>query len=174
MINDNRLYKKVYFKLKFNLTEEGTKLLDSNGEYYYEVRYRFNLENNPLDFLFLGRSCFNGMMRFNKKGGFNVPFCKKPNRFAQALVTKITNQVGNITQIIENGYYTFILQYFKETNRSAVYEALLSSIELKDSISNTEMKSRIVLNESQLTTKEKKYEIPVQLTMALEEQKRFY
>ena len=239
------------------LTEEGKKLLSSNGEYYYEVRNRFNSEKNPLDFLFLSRSCFNGMMRFNKKGGFNVPFCKKPNRFAQALITKITNQVENISQIIEFGDYTFKNQDFKETlkelnpndlvysdppyigrhvdyfdswseeeeitlniglissnakfilstwlsnkyrtndyvfsiwkecfvstkehfyhvggketNRNAVYEALLSNIEFKDSISNSEMKSRIELNQSQLTTAEEKYEVPVQLTLTLEEEQK--
>jgi DNA adenine methylase len=55
------------------------------------------------------------MMRFNKKGGFNVPFCRKPNRFAQSLVTKITNQVEFISQIIEQGDYTFKNQDFKET-----------------------------------------------------------
>jgi len=61
----------------------------------------------------------------------------------------------------------------KETNRNAVYEAILSNIELKDSISNSEMKSRIELNKSQLTTKEKKYDVPVQLMLTLkEEQKR--
>ena len=98
-----------------HLTEEGEKLLDSDGQYYYEVRERFNSEGNSLDFLFLSRSCFNGMMRFNKKGGFNVPFCKKPNRFAQALITKITNQVENISLIIEHGDYTFKNQDFKET-----------------------------------------------------------
>jgi len=239
------------------LTEGGEKLLKSNGQHYYYIRDRFNSEGNPLDFLFLSRSCFNGMMRFNKKGGFNVPFCKKPNRFARALITKITNQVKNISQIIEIGNYTFKHQDFKETlkelkpndlvysdppyigrhvdyfdswseeeeiilkegllksnakfilstwlsnkyrtnnyvfsvwkdcfvstkehfyhiggreiNRNAVYEALLSNIELKDCISNAEMKSRIVLNASQLTTDEKEYKIPAQLALALEEQKR--
>ncbi|MCD4819467.1 MAG: Dam family site-specific DNA-(adenine-N6)-methyltransferase [Candidatus Cloacimonetes bacterium] len=234
------------------LTEEGKKLLISNGEYYYEVRKRFNSEKNPLDFLFLSRSCFNGMMRFNKKGGFNVPFCKKPNRFAQALITKITNQVENISQIISFGDYTFKNQDFKETlkeinstdfiysdppyigrhvdyfdswsekeeiilnkglinsnaqfilstwlsnkyrtndyvfsvwkecfittkehfyhvggsvnNRNAVYEALLSNIKLNDSISNSEMKSRIELNKSQLTS-EKKYDIPAQLLFSID------
>ncbi len=97
------------------LTEEGKKSLKSDGEYYYEVRSRFNEKGQPLDFLFLSRSCFNGMMRFNKKGGYNVPFCKKPNRFAQALVTKITNQVKNVSQIIELGDFTFKNQDFKET-----------------------------------------------------------
>ncbi len=102
-------------KVKAFLTNEGKKLLASNGEYYYDVRKRFNAKHNPLDFLFLSRSCFNGMMRFNKKGGFNVPFCKKPNRFAQALVTKISNQVKNVAQIIELGDFTFKHQDFKAT-----------------------------------------------------------
>ena len=48
----------------------------------------------------------------------------------------------------------------KESNRNAVYEALLSSIKLKDSISNAEMKSRIELDKSQLTAKEKNTKFP--------------
>ena len=101
--------------VKQYLIQEGEKLLKSEGEHYYEVRNRFNENGSSLDFLFLSRSCFNGMMRFNRKGGFNVPFCKKPNRFAQALVTKITNQVENISQIIEDGDFEFKNQDFKET-----------------------------------------------------------
>lgn len=97
------------------LSAEGEKLLKSEGEHYYVVRNRFNESGSSLDFLFLSRSCFNGMMRFNKSGGFNVPFCKKPNRFAQALITKITNQVENISQIIEAGDYEFKNQDFKDT-----------------------------------------------------------
>jgi DNA adenine methylase len=103
------------YKVKQFLLEEGGKLLDSDGEHYYKVRERFNESGNPLDFLFLSRSCFNGMMRFNKKGGFNVPFCKKPNRFAQALITKISNQVKFISEIIEHGNYEFKNQDFQKT-----------------------------------------------------------
>lgn len=236
------------------LNEEGEKLMQTDGKHYYTVRERFNEYGNPLDFLFLSRSCFNGMMRFNRKGGFNVPFCKKPNRFAQALITKICNQVDSISKIIEYGNYEFKHQDFgqtlselkntdfvysdppyigrhvdyfdswskeeevnlkngllksnckfilstwlsnkyrtndyvftiwndcyvatkehfyhvggQESNRNAVYEAILSNIELKDSISNDEMYSRIKNEESQLTTKTKVYEIPQQLTLLLEE-----
>ncbi len=97
------------------LTSEGKKLLQTEGEYYYEVRDRFNDSGNPLDFLFLNRSCFNGMVRFNSRGKFNVPFCRKPNRFQPALVTKISNQIRNISQIIDYGNYSFICQDFSET-----------------------------------------------------------
>ena len=40
-----------------HLTDEGLKLLKSEGDYYYEVRDRFNKTGNPLDFIFLSRSC---------------------------------------------------------------------------------------------------------------------
>ena len=97
------------------LEYEGNKLLESEGEHYYKIRNRFNEDKAPLDFLFLSRSCFNGMMRFNKKGGYNVPFCKKPNRFAQALITKITNQIKAVSEVIESGDYEFKHQDFNET-----------------------------------------------------------
>jgi DNA adenine methylase len=100
------------------LTSEGKKLLQTEGQYYYEVRDRFNNFGNSLDFLFLNRSCFNGMIRFNGKGKFNVPFCKKPNRFLPALVTKISNQISNISQIIDYGNYSFICQDFSKTIKS--------------------------------------------------------
>lgn len=75
---------------------------DDNGyEYYKKVRTRFNNGFSPYDFIFLSRAGFNGMMRFNKKGHWNIPFCKKPDRFAQAYITKITNQVSKVSQIIQ-------------------------------------------------------------------------
>jgi DNA adenine methylase len=107
------------------LQSEGQKLLSSEGAYYYDVRNRFNEEKSPLDFLFLSRSCFNGMMRFNKKGGYNVPFCKKPNRFAQALVTKITNQVERISYVIKKGDFTFVEQDFGDTIAMATKKDLI-------------------------------------------------
>ena len=98
-----------------HLTEEGERLFESGGEHYYIIRERFNEQGNPLDFLFLSRACFNGMMRFNRKGGFNVPFCRKPNRFAQALTTKIVNQISAVSQVIGAGQYEFRHQDFRET-----------------------------------------------------------
>ena len=73
---------------------EGKKLETGGADYYYEVRQRFNEQGSPFDFLFLNRSCFNGVMRFNRHGKFNVPFGHKPERFAKAYITKIVNQVG--------------------------------------------------------------------------------
>lgn len=76
------------------LTEEGRNLRKSGADHYYVVRERFNQTSSPFDFLFLSHACFNGVMRFNQSGKFNVPFCHKPDRFSQAYVTKIANKVN--------------------------------------------------------------------------------
>ena len=76
-------------KVRKFLEKEGGELSKFGKDYYYEVRERFNQKHTPLDFLFLNRSCFNGVIRFNKKGGFNVPFGHKPERFSKAYITKI-------------------------------------------------------------------------------------
>lgn len=86
---------------------------DKNS-YYYEVRDRFNKYHLSLDFLFLQRSNFNGMMRFNKNGGYNVPFGRKPDRFRKALITKITNQVAWVEKLICNKDWKFITMEFTE------------------------------------------------------------
>jgi DNA adenine methylase len=97
------------------LNKEGAILLDKGDEHYYHVRERFNESHAPLDFLFLNRSGFNGMIRFNRKGGLNIPFCKKPNRFAQAYVTKIVNQVSHVSKLLASIDVEFKCQKFEET-----------------------------------------------------------
>jgi DNA adenine methylase len=97
------------------LNREGGKLLERGESHYYEIRERFNKMHQPLDFLFLNRAGFNGMIRFNRKGGFNIPFCRKPKRFAQAYVTKITNQVDWVTKLLRVKEFTFRCQSYVET-----------------------------------------------------------
>ncbi|MDR1356339.1 MAG: Dam family site-specific DNA-(adenine-N6)-methyltransferase [Tannerellaceae bacterium] len=91
--------------MKRYLQEEGEKLRNAGNdgyEHYLTVRSRFNSgEYSPFDFIFLSRAGFNGMMRFGSKGNWNIPFCKKPNRFAQAYITKVINQIDAVSQIIQ-------------------------------------------------------------------------
>lgn len=89
------------------LEHEGNLLREKGEAHYYSVRKRFNEKGNPFDFLFLSRSCFNGMIRFNKKGNFNVPFCRKPERFASAYVTKIVNQVARFSELVHFNSWEF-------------------------------------------------------------------
>lgn len=107
------------------LEREGAELIRSGEEYYYLVRERFNQHGNPLDFLFLNRACFNGMIRFNQQGEFNVPFCRKPNRFAQAYVTKISNQVQAVADACVLGDYEFRCQDYSITIAEANARDLL-------------------------------------------------
>lgn len=89
------------------LDEEGRKLAAGGADYYYEVRKRFNETGSSLDFLFLNRSCFNGVVRFNRRGQFNVPFGHKPQRFTQAYITKIVNQIGWVAKQMQDKDWEF-------------------------------------------------------------------
>jgi len=102
-------------KVEMFLKIEGEKLLKKGEEYYYEVRDRFNKYQDPLDFLFLNRACFNGIIRFNSKGEFNTPFGKNQNRFRKAYITKIVNQVRYVEELIHRYDWIFITQDFRIT-----------------------------------------------------------
>ena len=97
------------------LESEGHKLAAQGADYYYEVRHRFNAQKSPLDFLFLNRACFNGLIRFNRDGEFNVPFGHKPERFSKAYITKIVNQVDWVSKCARLSDWTFLPQDFRQT-----------------------------------------------------------
>lgn len=121
LLNDKNKYIISFYKMIQNskitvsivrdfLEYHGEILSQRGNDYYLEMRNKFNSNGDPLYFLFLNRSDFNGMIRFNKKGQFNVPFCKKNNRFSKAYITKICNQVEKISQIIKMNDWTFTCQ----------------------------------------------------------------
>lgn len=47
------------------------RLQEEGYQVFYEVRDTFNKTRNPFDFLFLTRTCLNGMIRYNCAGEFN-------------------------------------------------------------------------------------------------------
>jgi DNA adenine methylase len=97
------------------LQQEGEMLTTVGADYYYQVRDRFNQFASPLDFLFLNRACFNGVMRFNSRGKFNVPFCRKPQRFSQAYISKIANQVDWVARQLADKQWEFRSTSWQET-----------------------------------------------------------
>ena len=62
-------YKKLWLELKGSDDDKKRKT-----DYYNSIRSRFNRERETVDFLFLLRTCANGMPRYNSKGEFNTSF----------------------------------------------------------------------------------------------------
>ena len=116
-----RLYREIQSgkvdaaSVRGHLEAESPKLRAGGADYYYEVRSRFNREPTSLDFLFLNRSCFNGLMRFNRSGQFNVPFGHKPERFSKAYITKIVNQVAWVAARMHAKDWEFRVADWRET-----------------------------------------------------------
>lgn len=106
-------------KLRVFLEREGRALKDRGEVHYYEIRTRFNETHSPYDFIFLNRACFNGIVRFNLKGKFNVPFCRKPERFAPAYITKICNQAAWISGVMRGKDWLFVAQDWRTTLKQA-------------------------------------------------------
>lgn len=98
--------------------------IEAKTEYYYKMREKYNNEEFTLEeraacFIFLNKTCFNGLYRVNAKGKFNVPFgkYKRPNICNEKLlieVHKILQRVeiyiGDYKNIINHivGGYNFI------------------------------------------------------------------
>lgn len=95
------------------LQQEGYKV-------YYEIRERFNKNQNPEDLFFLSRTCVNGLIRFNKKGEFNnsLHHTRKginPQR-AEKVITDWSNRLKNIK---------FIHADYRESTKLATSEDLV-------------------------------------------------
>lgn len=92
-----------------------SKSEDKRKEYYYQVRDEYNNQLNDFDYqtynidwieratflIFLNKTCFNGLFRQNKKGGFNVPFgrYKNPKICDDKNITEVSKALEN-TEII--------------------------------------------------------------------------
>lgn len=72
-----KAYKSFKTKAKFQrlIKELETFEIKNSKENYYQTRNNFNNgKRNPSEFIYLNRTCFNGLYRENSLGQFNVPF----------------------------------------------------------------------------------------------------
>ena len=95
-------------------------------EYYYKTRDEYNLNNQKDDgikravqFIFLNRTCFNGLYRVSKTGKFNVP-CgkyKNPTICDANNIRSLSRLFKNVTFI--NATYSECIKYID--NKTLVY-----------------------------------------------------
>ncbi len=94
---------------------------EKRKEFYLEQRDRFNqkecdeIENSAI-FIFLNRTCFNGLYRVNRKGDFNVPFGRyaNPKICDEATILADSNLLKKVT--ILNGDFSETLRFATENS----------------------------------------------------------
>lgn len=122
----------VYRVIKENVTGLITELkllekeyntsqdLECKKEFFYEIRNEYNKRDssykgvsirNASYFIFLNKTCFNGLYRVNSKNGFNVPFGKYSNPCI--CNENLLNIDSSLLQraIILNGDYSLTFDY---------------------------------------------------------------
>lgn len=114
IIMDNPLelceyYSKLWHEL--NSIED----VEKRKEYYYAVRTRFNKFKCPKDFMFLSRTCANGLIRFNSKGEFNTSFHFSRPGINPDSLEEIVFQWSNL---LNKNNVKFICQDYKNINSS--------------------------------------------------------
>ena len=95
-----------------NLQKRFHKLDDEKQrEMFYEIRNKYNSIkdkqslNKSVLLIFLNKTCFNGMYRENKSGGFNIPFGKYSNpTICDAENLRAVSQRIAHTKILSEGY----------------------------------------------------------------------
>lgn len=114
-------------------------------EYYYKMRERFNDEKVNGDklvnldkaalFIFLNKTCFNGLYRVNRKGGFNVPIGAYKNpiiydeqnlRDCSKALQKVQIHCGdykNSTDFIDETTFVYFDPPYRPLNNTASFTA---------------------------------------------------
>ena len=91
---------------------------DARQQYFYDIRAEYNSYTLSEDinvkraseFIFLNRTCFNGLYRVNKNGLFNVPFNKAKNP-----TICDSDNLRNLSKLIQN--VTFVYGNYEESEK---------------------------------------------------------
>ena len=94
-------------------------LLKDGYDYYNRIKDRFNQSFDTMDFLFLTRTGFNGVMRFNNSGKWNVPFCKLNNRLSKNVIDDLASSVDELSRLFKSKDFTFCNRSFEEVIATA-------------------------------------------------------
>lgn len=145
--------------------------IERKKQYFYSVRSRFNKTRNPDDFLFLSRTCTNGLIRYNSKGDFNTSlhFTRKgiePETFQKILdhwsKKLVENDVTFIRQDYKNistGADDFMYLDPPYANTKGIYYGTINYLEMWDWLRN--QKGRYLLSFNGVSgNDDNTYEVP--------------
>lgn len=96
---------------QFNALKQKTpdkRIPNKNEEFYYALRDMFNgiakrKYSDALLYFFMNKTAYSGMIRYNTKGEFNVPFGRYKH-FNTSLITKQHHQLLQNAEIFNNDY----------------------------------------------------------------------
>ena len=147
LINAYKVVKENVDELIDQLTEMQMAFIpmDDNGRkyYYYMARDRFNAlqlnKETAIDkaalFIFLNKTCFNGLYRVNKKGQFNVPMgaYKNPTIYDENNLRNVSKALQNVTivcgdyslskEFIDNNTFVYFDPPYRPISQTAGFTA---------------------------------------------------
>ena len=95
MIKSNPKLVAEEYSLRWNLLQR------DGQEVYYKIRDNFNKTRNCFDFLFITRTCVNGMIRYNSEGDFNNSFHLSRPGINPETLARILFQWSNVIRKFE-------------------------------------------------------------------------
>ena len=142
----------VYKTVQNNLDELFVLLqehkINHSKEYYYEIRSTLVEELSPLEraarFLYLNKTCFNGLYRVNSKGLFNVPIgsYKNPNivneknlREANELLDGVTIKLQdfeNSLEYVKSGDFVYFDPPYYPLSKTANFTSYTKNVFLDE------------------------------------------
>jgi DNA adenine methylase len=111
-----------YKSIKDGHSETIYKFMEDNSneeETYYKVRDEMRVNNyidNGKRFFYLRKTCFRGMMRYNKEGKFNIPYGKYKKINYEELKNPLYKKLFENTQVLNTSYQTIFRDYDNENN----------------------------------------------------------
>lgn len=85
---------------------------------YYDIRDNMNVDTeleNAKRFFYLRKTCYRGMMRYNKKGGFNIPFGRYKTYNYEEILNKSYEEILGNTEVF-NESFEYIFNNYNDKN----------------------------------------------------------